>query len=101
MPQDITGNDQLTTAEVDVDFSDALRHLRAGHRVTRRGWSRSRAHSLTLWAPDEGEGASGGSPVTVPFLVIWTKAGPVGPWTPPHCDLLATDWYVVPAAPVE
>ncbi len=86
-----------------MDFSDALRMIKNGKRVTRQGWTG--ANMFVFLVP--------GSTFTVnrpPLLGIYPEGtqvdyrphidvrdakGMVGPWTPSGVDLMADDWQEV------
>jgi hypothetical protein len=71
-----------------MDFSDALRALKAGHRMSRVGWNG--AHQwIALQEPDEH------SAMGLPYLFIRTVSGQLVPWLASQTDLLAVDWYEV------
>lgn len=70
-----------------MDFGEALRSLRAGHRVTRTGWNGAGQH-LELQHPDEH------SKMTLPYIFITTVHGDRVPWLASQTDMLAYDWQV-------
>ena len=69
------------------DFSEALRHLRAGRRVHRQGWN-GRGMWLALQVPDAG------SKMTAPYVYMSTADGKLVPWLCSQTDLLADDWLL-------
>lgn len=75
-----------------MDFGEALKRLKMGHRVTRSGgvtgWN-GPGQSLELQAPDEN------SKMTLPYIFINTVQGGRVPWLASQTDLLADDWRTV------
>jgi Protein of unknown function (DUF2829) len=71
-----------------MDFSSALRELRAAKRITRAGWN-GKGMWLALQRPDEN------SKMKRPYIYISIITGELVPWVASHGDLLADDWYVV------
>ena len=68
-----------------MEFGAALSHLKAGSRVTRKGWN-GKGQFLELQVPDEN------SKMTLPYIFITTVQGDRVPWLASQTDLLATDW---------
>ena len=66
-------------------FGTALIHLKAGKKLTRRGWNGANQH-LELQVPDEH------SKMTLPYIFITTVQGDRVPWLASQTDLLAEDW---------
>lgn len=89
------------------DFGCALRHLKLGNRVTRKGW-----HGKGMWlALLKGESwAKAVSTTTdfilppdwayetLPFILMRTADGGLVPWLASQTDLLAVDWELVTRA---
>jgi hypothetical protein len=71
-----------------MDFSDALRRLKAGQRMSRINWNGPNQW-IMLQTPDEN------SKMSLPYLFIRTVSGQLVPWLASQTDLLAEDWYVV------
>lgn len=78
-------------------FGDALKALKAGKRVARRGWN-GRGIFIELQCPDEN------SKMTSPYIFIDTTGlqttnpgAPKSrvPWLASQTDMLAEDWEVV------
>ena len=72
-----------------MDFGYALRALRSGARLTRRGWHGA-GQFVALQVPDAH------SKMTLPYIFITTVQGDRVPWLASQTDLLAEDWEVVP-----
>lgn len=85
------------------DFSAALRLLRDGKRMTRRGWNGKGMWLLLV--PGSSITVAAGRPLgdAVPELVgetveyaphidLVTASGDLVPWVPSQADLLADDW---------
>lgn len=70
-----------------MSFEVALTNLKAGHRVSRRGWN-GREMWLHLQRPDLG------SKMTLPYIYLRTAQGEYVPWAPSQADLFAEDWFV-------
>ena len=93
------------------DFGDAIRHLKAGRRVTRAGWNGtgmwlSLSGPLTgreiafenFWSKNNSEFArlNGGSAVVLPSISMKTVDGGIlMGWLASQTDMLAEDWVVV------
>ena len=82
---------------VAVDFGGAIRLLKAGKRLARKGWN-GKGIYLELQKPDAC------SKMTLPYIYIVTNGlvtdnpdAPKGvvPWLASQTDMLAEDWYVV------
>ena len=87
------------------DFSQALKHLRIGHKVSRRGWN-----GENMWVvlqkgyPDgisinantaEATGLPEGTVCRfLPYLMLFTADRQFVPWLASQTDLLAWDWFV-------
>ncbi|KAA5604443.1 DUF2829 domain-containing protein [Roseospira marina] len=86
-----------------MDFSDALRAIKAGHRLARAGWngkgmfvfqvagSRFRVNRPPLLGiyPE-------GTEITYqPHIDMKTADGSVVPWQPSQSDMAAEDWEIV------
>lgn len=67
------------------DFSEALKQLKAGRKVYRKGWNGKRQY-LLLQVPDEG------SKMTLPYIYICTVQKDFVPWFASQSDMLAEDW---------
>jgi len=72
------------------DFGEALMALRAGFRVTRRGWN-GKGMWVELQVPDAQ------SKMTLPYIYMHTASGDKVPWLASQTDMLAEDWEVSPA----
>lgn len=66
----------------------AVRKLKAGGRVSRRGWT-GPGQWLMLQSP------LFGGKMTLPFVYIRTVRGDLVPWLASQTDLLADDWALV------
>lgn len=71
-----------------MDMGGALSALRAGKRITRKGWN-GRDQYLELQVPDDH------SKMTLPYVYIRTVQGDLVPWLCSQTDLLANDWVIV------
>jgi len=79
-----------------VDFGEALRLLRLGHKLRRAGWNGAGIF-IKMQEPDEH------SKMTQPYIYIDTtglltenRAAPIGrvPWVASQTDMLAWDWEI-------
>jgi hypothetical protein len=83
-----------TTDILEVSFSEALNHVKAGGAITRSGWNGS---GLTVKAqyPDEH------SKMTLPYLYIEYPSdhkkypGAKCPWVASQTDIMAHDWILL------
>lgn len=77
--------------EPGMTFDEALRKLRMGDRMTRRGWN---GEGLFVEAQFPDEHSKMGNP----YLYINAKSlgGECNPWVPSQTDLFAEDWVEVP-----
>jgi hypothetical protein len=69
-----------------MDFSDALKELRNGKLLTRKGWN-GNGQYIALQTSDEH------SKMTQPYL-YFTSGTTVVPWVASQTDLLNDDWEV-------
>ena len=76
-----------------MDFSGALKHLKKGGRISRKGWN-GKGMFIRLFDtnPDRSLRSDGlrGSP----FLELKTVDNLCVPWTPNQIDLLTDDWQL-------
>lgn len=108
-PADVGKAIGMDFGDVGMDFGDALRQLRQGERVARRGWN-GKGMWLALspgspdlpaerfWAPANRAYAdnNGGSATVLPCITMKTATGEIlMGWTPNTLDVLAEDWEVV------
>jgi hypothetical protein len=71
----------------EMDIGDALKAMRAGDKVARRGWN-GRGQWLALQKP----GSS--SKMTLPYIYISTVTGDLVPWLASQTDILADDCMI-------
>lgn len=80
--------------EATFSFGDAIKYLKRGYRVERKGWN-GKGIYLEMQIPDEH------SKMTLPYVYIVTSGlvtdnpdAPKGvvPWAPSQTDMLANDW---------
>ena len=71
-----------------MDFSNALKALKAGHQVARSGWN-GKGMWLKLQVPDAH------SMMTLPYIYMYTAQGDLVPWLASQTDVLAEDWELV------
>lgn len=85
------------------DFSDALRHVKAGRRVARDGWNGKGmflflvpgSHFKVNRPPLLGIYPEGTGIDYRPHIDMKTTQGDVVPWVASQSDLIAEDWIVV------
>lgn len=81
-----------------MDFSDALRSLKANRRVARVGWEgRWLKLSLTTPYPSTAQSPNGtsSSAVYLPHIDYFVSGMAAMPWSMSHEDVLAEDWIEV------
>lgn len=69
-----------------VDFGSAITLLKAGRKMTRKGWNGNGMH-IALQVPDEN------SKMQQPYIYISSVDGKLVPWVASQTDMLALDWY--------
>ena len=77
---------ELKTSE--MDFGDAVRALKAGRRVARRGWNGKGMH-LEMQTPDAH------SKMSLPYVFMFTACKNRVPWLASQTDILAEDWEIL------
>lgn len=72
-----------------MNFSDALKELKAGRQVYRKGWN-GNGLFVSAQFPDEH------SKMGNPYLYIDATAlgGTLNPWVPSQTDLFGDDWEI-------
>jgi hypothetical protein len=88
-----------------MNFSEALRLIKAGQRVTRLNWNGPGQFVFLVPGstfkvnrpPLDGMYPRGTSVDYLPHIDIKTKQGPIVPWLASQTDLLADDWQEVKA----
>lgn len=73
---------------IELNFGQALEHLKDGKRVTREGWNGPDQY-IELQKPDEH------SKMKRQYLFIVPVDGMPVPWVASQTDIFATDWAVV------
>lgn len=68
-----------------MEFGEALKHIKAGAKMTRSGWN-GKGMSVELQKPDAN------SKMTMPYIFMNTAQGGRVPWLASQTDLLAEDW---------
>ena len=89
-----------------MDFSEALKFVKAGQKIARRGWNGQ--NQYVVWQPGYPEGiainkntaeATGIPEGTVcrfkPYLLFKTPQREFVPWLASQTDLLSNDWGIV------
>jgi hypothetical protein len=92
-----------------MDFGGALKHLRGGGRVTRRGWNgmgmwiclspgMESVRAEDFWAmPNRAFAVGRGGTATVrPYITMKCADDTIVPWFASQSDMLAEDWEGVP-----
>jgi len=74
--------------EVLYDFGGALKNLKAGNRMARKGWNGKDMY-IELQVPDEN------SKMTLPYIYMKTVQGDLVPWLASQTDMLSDDWQLV------
>ena len=73
---------------VTIDFGQAIRFLKRGMKVGRKGWN-GKNMWLALQVPDSG------SKMSLPYIYMFTADGNLVPWLASQTDMLSNDWEVV------
>lgn len=71
-------------------IGEAVKTMRNGNRVARQGWN-GKGMYLELQVPDAH------SKMTLPYVYMRTAQGDLVPWLCSQTDMLAVDWFEVPA----
>ena len=71
-----------------MDFGEALKVLKRGGKVARKGWNGKNMH-LELQVPDAH------SKMTLPYIFMKTAQGDLVPWLCSQTDALGEDWQEV------
>lgn len=69
------------------DIGWAIKEMRAGHNVTRKGWNGKNMY-LSLQIPDEH------SKMSLPYVYMKTVDNKLVPWLCSQTDLLSDDWEI-------
>ncbi len=96
-------NEETAEPLQSCDFSDALRHIKAGRRVARVGWNGKGmflflvpgSHFKVNRPPLLGIYPEGTGIDYRPHIDMKTAQGDVVPWVASQSDLIAEDWIVV------
>lgn len=81
-----------------VDFSAALRALKAGERIARSGWNGKGMYVFLVHADDWMYAKKNQWIETIPklpFIAMKTADNMMVPWLASQTDILAEDWKVV------
>lgn len=87
-----------------MDWSDALRHVKRGKAVKRRGWNGKDQfiflQGVQEFSVKQGNALSNVQPIgsmaaTVPHIAIRAQDGTLVPWQCSQADQLADDWDIV------
>lgn len=74
--------------EDPIDFSEALKAVKAGKKIQRSGWN-GKGMWVALQVPDAH------SKMGLPYLYMSTVDGKLVPWLASQTDILAADWHVL------
>lgn len=72
--------------KISYGFGKALEFLKAGGRVSRKGW---KGMFIALQVPDKQ------SKMSLPYIYVKTVNNQWGPWLASQTDILAEDWIEV------
>lgn len=89
----------MTLESTDMSFSDALRTLKNGFKVSRSGWN-GKGMYLKYFSPSAHGFADafeieGEAKPLLPFIVMKTADDMYVPWLASQTDILAKDWCIV------
>jgi len=71
-----------------MDFGDALKKLKEGFLITRKGWNGKDMH-IGLIKPEES------NKMTLPYIFMYTAQCDLVPWLASQTDILADDWEAI------
>ena len=71
-----------------MDFGEALKALKNGYKVARKGWN-GRGMWLAIQRPDAH------SKMTLPYVYMSTADQHFVPWLASQTDILTNDWEIV------
>lgn len=71
-----------------MDFSDALKAVKAGKKIQRKGWN-GKGMWIEIQRPDKN------SKMTLPYLYLNYPNGTRVPWLASQTDMLEEDWVVL------
>jgi hypothetical protein len=82
-----------------MDIGQAVKHMREGGKVARRGWNGKNMYLRYNAGGDSirAENSSDVEGVLAPHVLMKTAQGDLVPWLCSQTDLLATDWEEVAA----
>jgi len=96
---------ERSTRRFGMDFGDAIRELKDGNRVARKGWNGKDmwlAHMPSMVVPADKVNdrtrrhVAEGDLVVGEYIVMWTAQGVWQPgWLASQPDMLADDWEIV------
>lgn len=73
---------------VYMTFSEALKHVKNGKKLTRKEWNGDGMFiTMQMPTPD--------SKMTVPYIYMKTVDDNFVPWVPSQTDLMSEDWKIV------
>lgn len=82
-----------------MNFSEALKCLKQGAKLTRDGWNGKNMWICLVTSEFEvsqlGTDEQSPLPGYLPFLVMFTADKKLVPWLASHTDILANDWRVM------
>ena len=79
---------QYLRKEFGMDFGEAIREMKKGHRVARLNWN-GPDQWIAIQQPDEN------SKMKKPYIYISPVDDELVPWLASQTDMLCEDWYVV------
>lgn len=77
-----------------MDFSAALRLIRAGQKVTRRGWNGRGMYIFLIEGGTISHPALDNPVEALPYIAMYTATGTCVPWLASQTDILQNDWEV-------
>jgi hypothetical protein len=78
-----------------LTFGEALRKLKNGYKVARKGWNGKGMWLVLVKAEDYALSESFGTRELLPFIAMKTADNKLVPWLASQTDILAEDWMVV------
>ena len=94
---------KMEEAKENFSFGEAIRLLKRGHKVSRRGWN-GKGQFIYYVSPGNYKPCTDAARTIVnedgnvpyrDYIAIYTVQGTVVPWVASQTDILAEDWYIV------
>lgn len=77
-------------ASTELDFGEAVRAMKKGHKVRRKGWNGKNMWIRITNPPENARYVPGC--MTLPYISMFTAQGDLVPWLASQADMLGEDW---------